>query len=145
MTPSFMRARALAVACLAIFLLAGPAGAEGNLASKPTRLEPLVLNADLSMSVKEYQLTTGKYYRWTIESKGGEEFALTAPELFRNSWIDQIVINDIEVKPMGGIYSVEFDEPGKAEIAFVPIRPGNYDFYVPGQQSRGMTGKFIVR
>ncbi|WP_414474456.1 hypothetical protein [Microvirga sp. M2] len=137
--------RTVLVALSAGLISCGAALAEGNLASKPTRLDPLVLNKDLSMSVKEYQLSTGKYYKWTVESKGGDEFRISAPELFRNSWIDQIVINDIEVKPMGGIYGVEFDEPGKADIWFVPVRPGNYEFYVPGQQERGMIGKFIVR
>ena len=122
-----------------------PAAAQGNLASKSTRLAPLVLNPDLSMSVKEYQLTTGKYYRWSIESKGGEEFLLQAPELFRNSWIDQIVVNDIEIKPMGGIYGIEFDSPGTTEVWFIPLRPGNFEFYVAGQRERGMVGKFIAR
>ena len=30
-------------------------------------------------------------------------------------------------------------------VWFVPIRPGNFDFYVAGQQERGMIGKFVVR
>lgn len=130
---------------LALLVASQTALAEGNLASKPTRLPPLVLNSDLTMSVKEYQVTTGKYYRWTVESKGGEEFRVQAPELFRNSWIDQIVINDIEVKPLGGIYGVEFDSPGKAEIWFIPLRPGDYEFFIAGQRERGMLGKFIAR
>ena len=119
--------------------------AEGNLASKPTKLEPLVLNSDLSISVKEYRLSTGKYYRWTIESKGGEEFQLRAPDLMRNSWIDQIVVNGIETKPFGGIYGLEFDDPGTVEVYFIPIRPGDYEFYIAGQRERGMLGKFVVR
>jgi hypothetical protein len=136
---------ALASLLFSALLAAGPAGAEGNLASKPTKLAPLVMNKDLSMSVKQYELTTGKYYRWQVESKGGEEFQLRAPDLFRNSWVDQIVTNGIEVKPMGGVYGIEFDDPGATEIWFVPIRPGDYEFYVAGQRERGMLGKFIVR
>jgi len=119
--------------------------AEGNLASKPTKLEPLVLNSDLSISVKEYRLSTGKYYRWTIESKGGEEFQLRAPDLMRNSWIDQIVVNGIETKPFGGVYGLEFDDPGTVEVYFIPIRPGDYEFYIAGQRERGMLGKFVVQ
>ncbi len=123
-----------------------PALAEGNLASRATRLDPLVLGADLSFSVKEFRLETGKYYRWRIESKGGEEFLVQSPGLFRNSWVNQVVIDDIEVKPVGGgIYGIEFDDEGVADIWFVPIRPGEYDYYATGFESRGMIGKFIVK
>lgn len=122
-----------------------PARAEGNLASRATRLEPLVLKGDLSFSVTEYKLETGKYYRWRIESDGGEEFLVMSPGLMRNSWINQVVIDDKEVKPMGGIYGVEFDDEGVIDIWFVPIRPGNYDYWVDGYENRGMKGTFIVR
>ncbi len=122
-----------------------PARAEGNLASRATRLEPLVLKGDLSFSVTEYKLETGKYYRWRIESDGGEEFLVMSPGLMRNSWINQVVIDDKEVNPMGGIYGVEFDDEGVIDIWFVPIRPGNYDYWVDGFENRGMKGTFIVR
>lgn len=126
--------------------VATAAMAEGNLASRPEHLEPLVLGADLSFSVTEYQLETGKYYRWPIQSGGGEEFLIQSPELFRNSWVNQIVINDIEVKPVaGGIYGIEFDDEGTVDVWFVPIRPGNYDFYAAGFEERGMKGTFVVR
>ena len=36
-----------------------------------------VMDANLNFSVKEYKIETGKYYRWKIESKGGEEFQLS--------------------------------------------------------------------
>lgn len=129
-------------------LLALPAGAvaQGNLATQTQRLEPTVMKADLSFGPTEYQIETGKYYRWEIVSEGGEEFQLMAPELFRNIWVNQIVINDIEVKPFGGaVYSIEFDSEGSAEIWFVPIRPGDYEYYVDGYAERGMLGKFVVR
>jgi len=118
--------------------------AEGNLASDPTRLPDLEIRGDLSMSETEYSLETGKYYRWRIISDGQEEFAVVAPELMRNSWVNQIVINDLEVKPMGGIYSVEFDAEGIIDIWFVPIRPGRYEFWVDGYETRGMLGAFVV-
>jgi hypothetical protein len=143
-----LRGTILAASILAVLLATGTLAsvrAEGNLASKPTKLEPLVLNSDLSISVKEYKLATGKYYRWTVESKGGEEFQLRAPDLMRNSWIDQIVVNGIETKPFGGVYGLEFDDPGTVDVYFIPIRPGDYEFYVAGQRERGMLGKFVVR
>ncbi len=130
---------AMALACLS-----GPLFAEGNLASAPERLEPLVLDGEAwSMAPLTYTLETGKYYRWEIRSDGLEEFAVLVPELWRNSWIDQVVINDMEVKPMG-LHSVEFDDEGTIEIWFVPIRPGQYDFWVDGFEVRGMLGHFEV-
>lgn len=134
-----------AVLLIFALLLAPPVAAEGNLASKPTRLPPLVLGDDLTFSVKQYELQTGKYYRWRIESRGGEEFRIEAPELFRNAWIDQIVVNDIEVHTFGAVYGIEFDAAGIADIWFVPIRQGDFEFYAADFRDRGMLGKFIVR
>jgi hypothetical protein len=121
-----------------------PALAEGNLASNPTALELKIDSDELSFSDVEYELETGKYYNWSIEHDGGEELSVVAPELFRNAWIDQIVIDDLEVKAYG-LYSVEFDDAGTINISFVPVRPGEYPFYVPGHENRGLAGKFIVR
>ena len=125
--------------------MVAPSHAEGNLASRPERLETLLLGADLSFSVKEYQLETGEYYRWRIESQGGEEFMVRAPDLFRNAWIEQVVINDVELHPGGGFYGIEFDDEGTADVWFVPIRPGNFEYFVSGFEMRGMAGTFVVR
>jgi uncharacterized cupredoxin-like copper-binding protein len=132
-----------AAAALSLAQLTGPALAEGNLASKPVDLPELMLTGDLKMSQTEYQLETGKYYRIKISSDGQEEFAWFAPELFRNSWVNQVVVNDLEVKA-GGIYSLEFDAAGTFTMTFVPIRPGKYDFYVDGYADKGMLGAFMV-
>ena len=133
------------LAVAALLWLDAPVRAEGNLASRPERLETLLLGADLSFSVKEYLLETGEYYRWRIESQGGEEFMLRAPDLFRNAWIEQVVINDVELHPGGGFYGIEFDDEGIADVWFVPIRPGNFDYFISGFESRGMSGTFVVR
>jgi uncharacterized cupredoxin-like copper-binding protein len=117
--------------------------AEGNLASNPVDLPELMLSGDLTMSETEYQLETGKYYRIAISSDGQEEFAWLAPELFRNSWVNQVVVNDLEVKA-ADIYSLEFDAAGTFVLTFVPIRPGQYPFYVDGYEERGMLGHFMV-
>jgi hypothetical protein len=139
-----MRATPGGALALIMALQAGNVMAEGNLASTPVTLEPLMLDgAEWTMAPLEYTLETGKYYRWAITGDGLEEFAVMSPELWRNSWINQIVINDLEVKPMG-LYSVEFDDEGTIEIWFVPIRPGRYDFWVPGYEGRGMLGHFMV-
>lgn len=139
-----MRARTGVALALIVGLQAGTVLAEGNLAAAPETLEPLMLNgSEWSMAPLEYTLETGKYYRLAITSDGQEEFAVMAPELWRNSWINQVVINDLEVKPMG-LYSVEFDDEGTIDIWFVPIRPGRYDFWVDGFEERGMVGHFMV-
>ena len=79
-----------------------PALAEGNLASRPTGLE-LTLNSDLTMTNSEYTLETGKYYRWDITmAAAGEELALAAPDLWRNSWINQVKINDLDMIAYAG-------------------------------------------
>lgn len=133
--------RAVIWACAV--LVGSAAWAEGNLASKPVDLEPLALTSDLKMSQTEYHLKTGQYYRIEISSDGEEEFAWMAPELFRNSWVDQVVVNDLEVKAQS-IYSLEFDDAGTFTLTFVPIRPGKYDYWVHGYENRGMLGSFYV-
>jgi len=131
-------------AVLAAFA-ATPVLAEGNLAANGTNLPELKIDTEnLAFSETEYQLETGKYYRLDITSDGGEEMALVFPELVRNSWINQIVVNDLEVKA-GGLYSLEFDDGGTFNISFVPVRPGEYDFWVPGYENKGLKGKFIVK
>jgi hypothetical protein len=122
----------------------GVAGAAGNLASAPTDLELVIDSRTPSFSQTTYEIETGKYYRWTITHDGLEEMQLQAPELFRNSWVNQIVIEDKEIKPLA-VYSVEFDDEGSIVIFFVPVRTGDFDFYVVGMEERGLKGTFVVR
>lgn len=133
----------LAAATLSL-LLAGTAQAEGNLAANGTDLTLSINTVDLTFSQDTWELETGKYYKLDIISDGNEEIAVVAPELWRNSWINQIVVNDLEVKAHG-LYSVEFDDAGTFNVTFVPIRPGEYEIYVPGYENRGLKGKFIVK
>ena len=125
-------------------LMTVPAMAEGNLASRATELELKINTVDLDFSQTEFELETGKYYILHVSSDGEEEVAVMAPELWRNSWINQVVVNDLETTPMG-LYSIEFDDEGTFSIGFVPIRPGEYDIYVPGYENRGLKGKFVVK
>lgn len=135
--------RTLAAATLSLVLVSS-ANAEGNLASNGTDLTLSINTVDLTFSQNTWELETGKYYRIDIISDGNEEISVVAPELWRNSWINQIVVNDLEVKAYG-LYSVEFDDAGTFNISFVPIRPGEYDIYVPGYEDRGLKGKFVVK
>jgi uncharacterized cupredoxin-like copper-binding protein len=128
-----------------VITVSGTALAAGNLAANATRLPDLEINsAELSFSQTSFELETGKYYRWRIVHDGGEELAVIAPDLFRNSWINQVIINDLEITPYG-LHSVEFDDEGIIDIWFVPIRPGEYEFAADGYESRGMVGTFVVK
>jgi hypothetical protein len=138
------RFTAMAAAAALVATMAAPALAEGNLASRATELELDINTVDLSFSQTEFQIETGKYYILHVSSDGEEEVAVMAPELWRNSWINQVVINDLETTPYG-LYSIEFDDEGTFSIGFVPIRPGEYDIYVPGYENRGLKGKFVVK
>jgi hypothetical protein len=129
---------------LIAFFAVLPVDAAGNLAVRAERLEPLALNAADGFSVRRYEIETGVYYRWRITSDGREEYKLLAPELFRNSWIEQVSIEDKEVKPLG-LYAVEFDDEGEIDIWFVTLRPGSYRFYIEGLESQGFDGVFEVR
>ena len=140
-----MRKILILVVCLVFPPFETVSYAEGNLASRATRLADMQIDsAELSLSINEFEAETGKYYRWRIVHDGGEEFQIVAPDLFRNSWIDQVVINDLEVQPFG-LYAIEFDDEGTIDVWFVPIRPGDYDFWIDGYRERGLAGKFVVR
>ena len=142
-----MTIRLLAVIAVVFGLALAPgsdAAAGGNLLKRAERLESLALNAGSGFSIKAYDLETGVYYRWRIVSDGREEYRLLAPELFRNSWIDRVSIEGKEVKPLG-LHAVEFDDEGEIDIWFVPIRPGDYRFYIESLESDGFEGVMHVR
>ena len=143
------RMKSIGVAIITIFcvtvLLIHEASGKGNLARRAERLEELKINAEKGFSIKKYLLETGKYYRWRIISDGRDEYSFVFPKLSRNVWIGQVVIEKKEVKPFGGIYSLEFDEEGEIDVYFLPIRPGKYDFYVENYRESGMLGQIIVK
>lgn len=123
------------------------AHAAGDLAIKATQLKPLELgskDSDYAMSVKEYQLETGKSYSLKISAVGYKEYELEAEDFFRNVWIRYIEIGDVtlDIPVLNGI---EFEREGEAEIVFVPIRTGTYEFKIEGLEEKGMVGKFVVK
>lgn len=138
------RFAAFAAAGVLAAMAAAPALAEGNLASRATELELDINTIDLVFSQERFDIETGKYYILHVTSDGAEEIQVVAPELWRNSWINQVVVNDLETTPYG-LYGIEFDDEGTFSIGFVPIRPGEYDIYVPGYENRGLKGKFVVK
>lgn len=136
----------------ALALLAGAAPgpvAAADLARNRTNLPELVLGTeegdDYAVSQKEFTLEGGKFYRLEITAKGQKEYMFRAPEFMRDIWVNQIVINHLEVHPMGAPYALEFDDQGTIAIDFVPMRTGEYTWSIKGLEDKGMTGKFIVK
>lgn len=108
------------------------------------KLEPLTLGAGKPLAEKPYELESGKYYRLKIIADGTAELAIHGPEFFRNVWVNEIVINDIEVRPLG-VDSLEFDAAGEAEISFVTIRPGTFILRIPGTTGESQQAIFNVK
>jgi uncharacterized cupredoxin-like copper-binding protein len=110
------------------------------------RLEPLVLGSEdnsFHMEPKEYRLEVGQGYRWVIRAETDFEYGLVAPDFFRNIWIRKVEVGDVEVKT-ATLDEIEFEDVGEAELFFVAIRPGTYEFGVRGMQERGMVGTIVV-
>jgi len=76
-------------------------------------------------------LKSGTYYILEIEADGSAELALEGAAFFRAIWVNEVVINDIEIRPIG-LDSFEFDDEGKIEMSFIAIKPGTYALSIPG-------------
>lgn len=136
-----MSLRALSAALLAGMLLpaAAPAaplctdlGFAGLMAKcNREKLPPITLSAGKPLADAPLKLSSGVFYEIHIEADGTQELAIAGPEFFRAIWMNEIVINDIEVRPMA-IDSLEFDAAGSARLTFIAIKPGRYELKIPG-------------
>ncbi len=107
-------------------------GAAGLLSGKNKEdLPPIILSAGEPISSAPWVLKSGTYYEFEIQGDGSQELALVGPEFFRAIWIDEIVVEGLEIRPLG-LDSVEFDEAGEMEIGFIAIKPGAYYMKIPG-------------
>jgi len=107
-------------------------GAAGILSgSNKENLPPIILSAGEPISAAPWVLKSGTYYEFEIQGDGSQELALVGPEFFRAIWIDEMVVEGLEIRPLG-LDSVEFDEAGEMEIGFVAIKPGSYYMKIPG-------------
>ena len=104
-------------------------------------LPPITLSSGMPLSEAPWVLTSGTYYEFEIEGDGSAELALEGSEFFRAIWIDEIVVNDLEIRPIG-VNSIEFDDAGEMEIGFVAIKPGTYFLRIPG--STGETQRLDI-
>ncbi|WP_341486120.1 hypothetical protein [Thioclava sp. GXIMD4215] len=78
-----------------------------------------------------WHLKSGRYYTVEITSDGSGEIGLSGADFFHAVWIDEVVVEGLEVRPTG-LNSVEFDEPGTMKITFVAVKPGSYALSIPG-------------
>lgn len=89
-------------------------------------------------------LESGAYYEMIITSDGSAELALQGAGFFRAIWMDEIVINDIEVRPMA-VDSFEFDDAGELELGFVAIKPGRYELGIPGARGDSQRVQITIK
>lgn len=94
-------------------------------------LPPITLSSGKPISEGPWTLKSGTYYEFEIIGDGSQELALEGAEFFRAIWIDEIVVNGLEIRPLG-LASVELDEAGEMEIGFVAVVPGRYYIRIPG-------------
>lgn len=132
-----------------LFLVGGAGGAvaEGDLGVRGTQLDDLVVGTGESgygVSSKEYQLTTGKLYQLKIKATGAKECAWEAPQFASTIWLRKIEAGGMEIK-VPTFTELEFEDEGEAELFFVPIRTGTFEWRCRGMEQRGMTGNFVVK
>jgi len=89
-------------------------------------------------------LQSGAYYKMVITADGSAELALSGPDFFRAIWINEVVINDIEIRPMA-IDSLEFDDAGSAEISFIAILPGTHILRIPGSTGEAQQVRISIQ
>ena len=109
-----------------------------------TVIAPLMLGSGKPVATAEYTLKSGGYYRMDITADGTGEMALSGGDFFRAIWINEIVINDIEIRPMG-VHSLEFDDAGTATISFVAMVPGRYTLSIPGSSGDTQRAVFNIQ
>lgn len=127
----------LAVSVLVGMALTGAAQAHefgfAGILSKSNKeeLPELTLGSGKPVAEGPLVLKSGTLYEIEITSDGSDELGLEGPGFFRAIWINEVVINGLEVRPFG-LESIEFDKAGTMEIEFLAIRPGRYFLRQPG-------------
>src|SRR5688572_28475554 len=97
-----------------------------------------------TVNQKDFELIAGQGYRWKISAAGGLEYKFHT-DLFRDVWMNQIVIEDLEVHMNGAPAWLEYDADGTIQIQFTTVRPGSYTWSVPDLADKGMKGTITVK
>ncbi|WP_299507769.1 hypothetical protein [uncultured Roseobacter sp.] len=90
---------------------------------------------------EDVTLESGAYYTLVVTADGSAELAIEGASFFRSIWMNEIVINKIEIRPMA-IDSIEFDKAGVVEMSFIAIKPGRHVLRIPG--STGETQSITI-
>lgn len=136
---------AAVLAALTLPAVAHDLGFAGLMSAKNREtLEPLTLASGQPVAKAPYILKSGMYYKMKIIADGSAELALSGGEFFRAIWINEIVINKIEVRPMA-VHSLEFDDEGEAEMSFIAIKPGTYELKIPGSSGESQKAVFTIQ
>ena len=104
-------------------------------------LPPITMASGKPLAEGDLKLQSGAYYKIEIVSDGSAELALSGADFFRAVWINEVVINDLEIRPLG-LDSFEFDDEGTIELSFIAIKPGQYSLSIPG--SKGDSQKVSI-
>lgn len=89
-------------------------------------------------------LQSGAYYKLEITADGSAELAIEGASFFRSIWMNEIVINSIEIRPMA-IDSIEFDKAGTVELSFIAIKPGRHTVRIPGSTGDAQSVTFSIQ
>lgn len=116
-----------------------------GLLAKCNRGETIKLTLASGQPVGEdVQLQSGAYYTLEITADGSAELALEGASFFRAIWMNEIVINSIEIRPMA-IDSIEFDKAGVVELSFIAIKPGSHTLRIPGSTGDSQSVTFSIQ
>ena len=93
---------------------------------------------------EDVTLESGAYYKLEITADGSAELAIEGASFFRSIWMNEIVINSIEIRPMA-IDSIEFDKAGVVELSFIAIKPGRHVVRIPGSTGDAQSVTFSIQ
>lgn len=128
---------------ITLAVLVSPVYAEPVL-KRATRLPEIMINGTDGLSVDPIKLEAGQFYRLKITSDGRDEYLVHSMDgFFKTLFVDQVVINDLEVKT-STIWGLEYDDDGSIEIYFVPMRVGLFSIEARGLAMDGFKTVVVV-
>ena len=123
---------AAALVALALPAAAHEYGFAGILSHENSEEMPeITLSVGKPLAEGPITLKSGMVYELEITADGSGELGLEGPGFFRAIWVNEVVVNGLEIRPYG-LESVEFDQAGEMEIEFLAIKPGQYHLKIPG-------------
>lgn len=111
--------------------------------SNKVDLPEVILSLGEPLADAPWKLKSGKYYEVEFTADGSGEIGLAGNDFFRAIWVDEVVIEGLEIRPYA-LHSVEFDDAGTMEIGFVAIRPGRYELRIPGSTGESQAIKIEI-